>query len=1667
MSMNVIAHNIAAMNAERFFKTSSKSKKSSAEKLSSGYRINRAADDAAGLSISEGMRRAIRGLKQGTENAQYGISWVKIGDGALGEAHDILHRMTELSVKSLNGTWTESDRAAMQVEFDQLQSELDRLTDEARFNEKHIFAEHEYPYYQFEGNVKWPQSQRHMVLDGANDLTVTYQMKENQASQTATITVPAGYYTTQELVDEIDTALEEAGLWEQGVMLEYTADGYCNLNLEGGAKIEKVTGGLEYLLHDVYEGGSAGALIGTTQFMSDTARLPIYAGINDNLSFEIINLDGVTKAVDLTVPKGDYTRRELIDLLNQDFTNKNVNVQAIEFGKCIKLISDDSIITRLKGNMFKVDDEKKGEQVATSIFYDNIGYGTVTPINGSFRGGAVLTTDFMDVEHQHFNIDSTNNTLLIQANGSKDVKTLKIPEGSYTAEQMRDLLNNFFKSNGLDLTASVFANVGTPYRGLEIVSNVKGPDSKVGIDKTSSAYKTLFVTRGHNQMEIAEKYDRDKRNEQDPYFLGGKTFNENLTSSSKVNNLPLTVNAGKNDKFMLNVDNELYEITLAAGKYGTRKELMDALNKSIQDLAGTVSDAGKQKKLQSVKVYINQSPDNTSDAIMLKSRGEGVTVLTASACAGNTGYAELFTTSISSVQDTAVSKDGVAVLNTPVTFPATVSSSEQTLTVNLDGKDYNVTVPAGTYQTPADLLKALKNLPTEGTEQIPNTFKTIDARGSDNTFKGVFSPGSITPPSSPVEYAGTGDSDVPQGVAATPTWNKGAQVSFKIPKTNSGKTEIDSSNNKLTIEINGVSKTVTLDNGSYDLNGLAAQLQKKLDDAFGSNFGGATVKPNASKNQLELVANLKRADGTEQNGRSTNIKCSSASSSFLKDINTQKVYATLSLGKNLKVPATIASGKNTFTFTYEKNGASRDVTVTLPAGTTYTSGKALCDAMNEQLQKQNVEVRAFMNGSRMALQATKPGSDYKLAYDSKKGGTCVTTIFQNADTEAHPAKATISDTALQGKIEIKDDSREFKMLVDSGWVTVQLDKGTYTPATFVNMLKQKLSGKGVTPSLSADGKHLEFVTTREASDARIYMPYANGGSSMEAIFGTTPYHHNGVKAEFTSDNKLQLTAVKADGTIVKDSKISVSSTKGSIFQKPKGTGSIQQNPKQLEGYHSNKYSYMQGAPLAGNSVEITRWNSDLHFRYHYMPNYYSTTYRDVSITLDEGTYTFSQLQTELQKKLDASLGKGMLTAQVSSDGVKISAGKPGRPNYIDEDTRYTGGGFFYNVIRRAPEKKETLKPEIKDGTYDNTIYAVGRKDIRHQGAKITKGINDTLSLDFTYGNKVYPISMTLSSGNYTGESLVKEIQEKLDEQLVKAGLPKGIIEAQIGGIHTGVVGSDDKNALVFKLTDKMKLPNESVVYKIDAIGGNAAFGIFYQTDGDMQVAYVQGTKDISKGVTIPEDEEFSFDVDGTNYTVTVPAGEYSADEIVDYLNTEFKGAGVPVKAKTDDGNLILSHTKYGKHQITNVTGEARQYLFFRENGKSAQQSDIWIRLSGTDSDGVTITRPIMNTKSLGINSIAVSRPKYAEKALTRLKTATSIVSGTRTMFGTMQNRLEHKIRSNENAAENTQAAESIIRDTDIAKEVVKNSQAAILGQVSQAMETQANQSRHMVLDLLQ
>lgn len=138
-TMNIVAHNLTAINAQRQFGINLKSKTKSTEKLSSGYKINRAADDAACLAISEKMRRQIRGLKQGVENTQDGVSLCQVADGALAEVNDMLHRISELSVQSANGTNSDQDRQYIQEEVCQILQEIDRIGDTTTFNERKLF----------------------------------------------------------------------------------------------------------------------------------------------------------------------------------------------------------------------------------------------------------------------------------------------------------------------------------------------------------------------------------------------------------------------------------------------------------------------------------------------------------------------------------------------------------------------------------------------------------------------------------------------------------------------------------------------------------------------------------------------------------------------------------------------------------------------------------------------------------------------------------------------------------------------------------------------------------------------------------------------------------------------------------------------------------------------------------------------------------------------------------------------------------------------------------------------------------------------------------------------------------------------------------------------------------------------------------------------------------------------------------------------------------------------------------------------------------------------------------------------------------------------------------------------------------------------------------------
>lgn len=512
------------------------------------------------------------------------------------------------------------------------------------------------------------------------------------------------------------------------------------------------------------------------------------------------------------------------------------------------------------------------------------------------------------------------------------------------------------------------------------------------------------------------------------------------------------------------------------------------------------------------------------------------------------------------------------------------------------------------------------------------------------------------------------------------------------------------------------------------------------------------------------------------------------------------------------------------------------------------------------------------------------------------------------------------------------------------------------------------------------------------------------------------------------------------------------------------------------------HATIDGAALLTPTVRIDKWNNDLEFKYMTEGSY---SWQTASISLDYNAtdgfteYSYDDLKKALQGKLDG-VKANTFEVDVTADGVVIRMKKPGVDNRMqwNEQSYYNSfkGGFYHNVLRRPEEQHKDFKVEPKNGITANATYAMGRKDLAHNTTEITEGVNDVLSLDFTYGGTEadpyagteVKLTMKLDPGFYSGEQMAAHIQTKLSEQLEKAGLDKNLIQAKIGGgINTGVSGSNDENALVFMLSSEAEMPDKrpGAQYVIDGIGGNAAFSVFYQTDGDIRVAFVTGTKDVSNGTEIPEDSQLSFDVDGEHYEIEVPKGSYSSEELVTKLNEELGKAQAPLVAKISHGNLTLMHTKYGKHPITNIEGNAKRFLFFEEKGEK-QDKDIWIRVGDMSGDGVTVERPWMNTESLKINSLTISKHKYAQKAIGRLKEALTKVSDVRTYFGSKQNRLESTIRNNENKAENGTAADIRLRDTDFGKETVNNSLASIVEQAGASMMAQLLRNTQLALQLL-
>lgn len=206
--MSIIAHNLSAMNTSRQWGITDQKKSAIAEKLGSGYQINRAADNAAGLSISEKMRGQIRGLEQASKNIQDGISYVQVADGALNEVHSILQRMRELAVQAANDTNVDADREAIDAEIQQLKEEVDSILEKTEFNTRPVWDIHsdmkKVVGYEKKQALTLTHLYPHFPLDNVNKFRIAEDGYNIKATEEGIQVSWTDYYGDQHLVPEKD-----------------------------------------------------------------------------------------------------------------------------------------------------------------------------------------------------------------------------------------------------------------------------------------------------------------------------------------------------------------------------------------------------------------------------------------------------------------------------------------------------------------------------------------------------------------------------------------------------------------------------------------------------------------------------------------------------------------------------------------------------------------------------------------------------------------------------------------------------------------------------------------------------------------------------------------------------------------------------------------------------------------------------------------------------------------------------------------------------------------------------------------------------------------------------------------------------------------------------------------------------------------------------------------------------------------------------------------------------------------------------------------------------------------------------------------------------------------------------------------------------------------------
>ena len=367
----IVQHNITAMNANRMLGLTTGSLSKSTEKLSSGYRINRAADDAAGLTISEKMRKQIRGLDQASTNAEDGVSSVQTAEGALTEVHSMLQRMNELAVQASNGTNSTSDRQAIQDEISQLNTEIDRVAETTKFNETYLLkggdGTKEVTMNGHDAGLKGT------LTDGATEATFT--LEKGALDIGKKVTIGGKEYTIGATPDDAKKLIT-AG--EDTAMKSYTING-----------TEYKMGATNVFAAD-----------GTTKLK----KSDLTGQAADTADATLADLQDVAKKAGTTVSDGTTTITVMTDAKKADGTNGSDNIDDTDSS----IITADKALALMKNELLAAN--KIGVDDATSVnVSDPAAYDSNTASSFTITKGTAKVADRLSFNlHVGSDADMTN-----------------------------------------------------------------------------------------------------------------------------------------------------------------------------------------------------------------------------------------------------------------------------------------------------------------------------------------------------------------------------------------------------------------------------------------------------------------------------------------------------------------------------------------------------------------------------------------------------------------------------------------------------------------------------------------------------------------------------------------------------------------------------------------------------------------------------------------------------------------------------------------------------------------------------------------------------------------------------------------------------------------------------------------------------------------------------------------------------------------------------------------------------------------------------------------------------------------------------------------------------------------------------------------------------------